>query len=53
MPTLYDAPAKNCRDAHEALKKHFGELSMPPIRQNTKLKEAPTHKKTIFEHDVN
>jgi chromosome partitioning protein len=51
IPTFYDARAKICRDAHEALKKHFGDLCLPPVRQNTKLKEAPSHRKTIFEHD--
>ena len=51
LPTFYDARAKICRDALEALRKHFGDLCLPPIRQNTKLKEAPSHKKTIFEHD--
>lgn len=51
IPTFYDHRAKICRDSHEALKKHFGDLCLPPIRQNTKLKEAPSHKKTIFEHD--
>ena len=53
IPTFYDHRAKICRDSHEALKKHFGDLCLPPIRQNTKLKEAPSHKKTIFEHDPN
>ena len=51
VPTFYDARAKICRDSLEALKKHFGDLCLPPIRQNTKLKEAPSHRKTIFEHD--
>lgn len=51
VPTFYDARAKICRDALEALRKHFGDLCLPPIRQNTKLKEAPSHRKTIFEHD--
>lgn len=51
LPTFYDGRAKICRDAHEALQKHFGSLCLPPIRMNTKLKEAPSHKKTIFEHD--
>jgi chromosome partitioning protein len=51
VPTFYDARAKICRDALDALKKHFGPLCMPPVRMNTKLKEAPSHKKTIFEHD--
>jgi chromosome partitioning protein len=51
IPTFYDARAKICRDALEALRKHFGDLCLPPVRQNTKLKEAPSHRKTIFEHD--
>ncbi|MCC7070016.1 MAG: ParA family protein [Deltaproteobacteria bacterium] len=51
LPTFYDGRAKICRDALEALQQHFGELCLPPVRQNTKLKEAPSHKKTIFEHD--
>ncbi len=51
LPTFYDGRAKICRDALEALKKHFGPLCLPPVRMNTKLKEAPSHKKTIFEHD--
>ena len=52
LPTFYDARAKICRDAHDALKKHFGPICLPPIRMNTKLKEAPSQKKTIFEHDA-
>lgn len=52
LPTFYDARAKICRDAHDALKKHFGPICLPPVRMNTKLKEAPSHKKTIFEHDA-
>lgn len=51
LPTFYDGRAKICRDALDALKKHFGEVCLPPVRANTKLKEAPSHKKTIFEHD--
>jgi chromosome partitioning protein len=52
LPTFYDGRAKICRDALDALKKHFGPLTLPPVRMNTKLKEAPSHKKTIFEHDA-
>jgi chromosome partitioning protein len=51
LPTFYDARAKICRDSLDAMKKHFGDLTLPPIRQNVKLREAPSHKKTIFEHD--
>jgi chromosome partitioning protein len=51
LPTFYDTRARVCRDSWEALKKHFGDLCLPPIRYNTRLKEAPSRKKTIFEHD--
>jgi chromosome partitioning protein len=51
LPTFFDARAKICRDSLDAMKKHFGDLTMPPVRQNVKLREAPSHKKTIFEHD--
>jgi chromosome partitioning protein len=49
LPTFYDARARICRDAVEALREHFGERVLPPIRQATRLKEAPAQGKTIFE----
>jgi chromosome partitioning protein len=49
LPTFYDARARICRDALEALKDHFGERVMSPIRAATRLKEAPAQGKTIFE----
>lgn len=52
LPTFYDTRARVCRDAWHALQKHFGDLCLPPIRYNARLKEAPSHKKTIFEHDA-
>jgi chromosome partitioning protein len=51
VPTMYDGRAKICRDALLALQDHFGALCLEPIRNNTKLKEAPSVQKTIFEHD--
>jgi chromosome partitioning protein len=50
LPTFYDARARICRDAVDALKEHFGDRVMPPIRQATRLKEAPAQGKTIFEY---
>jgi chromosome partitioning protein len=50
LPTFYDARARICRDAVEALKEHFGDRVLPPIRQATRIKEAPAQGKTIFEH---
>jgi chromosome partitioning protein len=49
LPTFYDARARICRDAVDALKEHFGERVLSPIRSATRLKEAPAQGKTIFE----
>ncbi len=50
LPTFYDVRNKICREAVDALTDHFGERCLPPIRVNTKLKEAPSAKQTIFEY---
>jgi chromosome partitioning protein len=50
LPTFYDARARICRDALETLEKHFGDRCLQPIRQATRVKEAPAEGKTIFEH---
>jgi chromosome partitioning protein len=50
LPTFFDARARICRDAVDALKEHFGDRVLPPIRQATRLKEAPAQGKTIFEY---
>jgi chromosome partitioning protein len=49
LPTFYDARARICRDALDALKEHFGERVLTPIRAATRLKEAPAQGKSIFE----
>src|SRR5580700_3926449 len=49
LPTFYDSRARICRDAIDALKDHFGDRMLPPIRAATRLKEAPAQAKTIFE----
>ncbi len=49
LPTFFDGRARICRDAVEALKEHFGDRVLPPIRSATRLKEAPAQGKTIFE----
>lgn len=51
LPTFYDGRVKACHEALEALQQHFGDRCLPPIRANVRLKEAPRHKKTIFEYD--
>ncbi len=49
LPTFYDARARICRDALDAMKDHFGDRVLPPIRSAIRLKEAPAQGKTIFE----
>jgi chromosome partitioning protein len=49
LPTFYDGRARICRDAVDALKEHFGDRVLAPIRQATRVKEAPAQGKTLFE----
>ena len=50
VPTFYDVRNKTSREAVDALTAHFGDRCLPPIRVNTKLREAPSAKQTIFEY---
>ncbi len=50
LPTFYDGRARICRDAVETLKDHFGDRCLVPIRSTTKVKEAPSQGKTLFEY---
>lgn len=50
LPTFFDVRNTIGREAIEALTEHFGERCLPPIRVNTKLREAPSAKQTIFEY---
>lgn len=50
VPTFFDVRNKISREAVDALTEHFGERCLPPIRVNTKLREAPSAKQTIFEY---
>src|SRR6185436_10309358 len=50
LPTFYDVRNRICRDAVDALVQHFADRVLSPIRVNTRLKEAPMEKKTIFEY---
>lgn len=51
LPTFHDGRLIVCRDAMAALRERAGEHLLPPIRVNSRLREAPAHKRTIFEHD--
>ena len=50
LPTFYDARTRLAREAYSTLKNHFKDRCLLPIRQTTRLAEAPAHRKTIFEH---
>lgn len=50
LPTFFDVRNKISREAIHALSEHFGDRCLPPIRVNTKLREAPSARQTIFEY---
>ena len=50
LPTFYDVRNRISHESVAALTDHFGDRCLPPIRVNTKLREAPSKKQTIFEH---
>ncbi len=50
VPTFYDVRNRISRDALTALQKHFKDKCALPVRVNTKLREAPSAKQTIFEY---
>lgn len=49
LPTFFDVRNKVSVSAYNHLKSTFGPRTLPPVRVNTKLAEAPSMKKTIFE----
>jgi chromosome partitioning protein len=50
LPTFFDARAKICHEALGALREHFGERCLEPIRLAIKVKEAPAQGKTLLEY---
>jgi chromosome partitioning protein len=50
LPTFYDGRTKLAREVLETLQGHFKHKCLEPIRANTKLAEAPSHRKSIFEY---
>ncbi|MBX3272505.1 MAG: ParA family protein [Sandaracinaceae bacterium] len=50
LPTFFDVRNNIAREALGALTEHFGDRCLSPIRVNTRLREAPSAKKTIFEY---
>jgi len=49
LPTFYDMRNNISDESVRTLKGYFHDKVLPPIRVNTKLKEAPSMQKTIFE----
>ncbi len=49
LPTFYDMRNNISDESIKTLKGYFHDKVLPPIRVNTRLKEAPRHKQTIFE----
>ncbi|RYE87116.1 MAG: ParA family protein [Myxococcales bacterium] len=49
LPTMYDSRAKICNEAVDTLRQHFGARCLQPIRQATRIKEAPAKGQTLFE----
>lgn len=50
IPTLYDRRNKSCVETLKEIKRGYEELVANPIRMNSKLREAPSKGKDIFEY---
>lgn len=50
LPTFYDMRNNISDEAVRTLRGHFGDKVLPPVRVNTRLKEAPSHRQSIFEY---
>ncbi len=50
LPTFYDGRTRLSNEVLSTLRSHFKDRCLPPIRMNTRLAEAPSHRKTIFEY---
>ncbi len=53
LPTFYDIRNNISDESIKTLKSHFHDKVLPPIRVNTRLKEAPGENETIFEYAPN
>ncbi len=50
LPTFYDVRNRISHDVLTTLESYFPQKVLPPVRVNTKLREAPSWRKTIFEY---
>lgn len=53
LPTFFDSRTRLSAEVLQNLRDYFKEKTLPPIRVSTRLKEAPSHKKTIYEYAPN
>lgn len=53
LPTQFDTRARICREALETLKQNFGEVCLSPVHYVSRVKEAPSLGKTLFEYAPN
>jgi chromosome partitioning protein len=50
LPTFFDTRARICHEALDTLRGHFHDVCLPPIRLASRVKEAPSQGKTLFEY---
>lgn len=50
LPTHFDGRARICQEAYDTLREHFRAQCFDPIRHSSKVKEAPSQGKTLFEY---
>lgn len=50
LPTLYDTRSRISSEAKKLLNQHFPDKVFSPIRSSTKVKEAPSHGRTLFDY---
>jgi chromosome partitioning protein len=50
LPTHFDVRARICQEAYDTLREHFRGQCFEPIRHSSKVKEAPSQGKTLFEY---
>jgi chromosome partitioning protein len=50
LPTQFDTRARICREALETLRQNFGDTCLDPVHYVSRVKEAPSLGKTLFEY---
>lgn len=50
LPTFYDPRTNLSKEVLATLRDYFKDKTLPPVRMSTRIKEAPSHRKTIFEY---